>query len=315
MPESARRRDRVSCRALRSAVAAALLLTLGVLTLGASGCGYFLRSPGRPTPSLHYHWGPPEARASCLLVLVPGFLDDADTFERQGMIAELHGVAPTCDLVAASIHLYDYADESVVDRIHQDVVVEARDRGYERVWLVGVSMGALAAVLTARAHPGEIDGLVLISPYLGTPSFVARLEREIAGHGGLAEWARATPDGALQVARVLHDPRPAWRWLARYGARDEESADVLPPLWLGWGQEDRLAPAHRLLAREVALERTLVVDGGHDWRTWRRIVENAVAEIPIEGALGHRGAGGGERERGSAPVPPGLARRPTAAAW
>ncbi|UJR80214.1 alpha/beta fold hydrolase [Sandaracinus amylolyticus] len=251
-----------------------------------SGCGYLLRSPSRPVPALHYHWGSAEARASCLLVLLPGFFDDPDAFEREGVVDQVHRARPTCDVVAMSLHLYDYRDESVVDRVHEDVVLEARRRGYRQVWLVGISMGALAAVLTAREHPEDIDGLVLVSPYLGTPGFAARFERELARHGGLVAWARATPDRPCRISRVLHDPRPVWRWLAGYGSHPER----MPPLWLAFGRDDRFAVAQRLLAGEVAPDHRIVVEGRHDWATWRRITQDVVAELPLELASDDVGA-------------------------
>ncbi|MDQ3038148.1 MAG: lysophospholipase [Myxococcota bacterium] len=257
---------------LSSAAIAALCVVLSL-----QGCGYLLRSPDRPTPAIHYRWSEARASAPCLLVLLPGFFDEPQEFERQGLVDELHEAAPSCDLVAVATHLYDYRDESIVDRVHEDIVLVARERGYERIWMVGVSMGALGAILTARAHPEDVDGLVLVSPYLGTAGFAETFEREVARHGDLGAWARQTEDRPVRISRVLHDPRPVWRWLAGYLI----SPEAMPPLWIAYGRDDRFAAAQRILAGAVSPEQAFVVEGRHDWETWRRILHEVVAAVPV----------------------------------
>lgn len=262
-------------RSVGAAIAGAIAVACAA---ALPGCGYLLRSPDRPTPAIHYRWSHADATATvpCLLVLLPGFFDEPDEFERQGLVGDLHVAAPACDLVAVATHLYDYQDESIVARVHEDIVLVARERGYERIWLVGVSMGALGAILTARAHPESVDGLVLVSPYLGTAGFADGFEREIARYGDLASWARATEERTVPIARVLHDPRPVWRWLAGYRI----SPHLMPPLWIAYGRDDRFADAQRLLAELVSPESAFVVEGGHDWQTWRRLLHEVAAVWP-----------------------------------
>jgi hypothetical protein len=47
-----------------------------------------------------------------------------------------------------------------------------------------------------------------------------------------------------------------------------------PPLYLGYGQEDRFSAAHALLAGELPADAVDVIAGGHDWRTWTNLWEN-----------------------------------------
>jgi hypothetical protein len=61
--------------------------------------------------------------------------------------------------------------------------------------------------------------------------------------------------------------RELWGWLKRYAG---EGADR-PPIWLGLGTQDDLAPAERLLADALPPGRTFVETGGHDWKTWTRL--------------------------------------------
>lgn len=267
---------RASTSPRRSRLRAALA-ALACVAVCAPGCAYLLRSPDRPIRAIHYSWSHGRASAPCLLVLLPGFLDEPEEFERHGLVEDLHELAPSCDLVAVETHLYDYQDESIIERVHEDVVLVARERGYRQIWIAGVSMGALGAILTARAHPEDVDGLILVSPFLGTGGFADTLEREVAAHGDLASWARSTDDRPVRIARVLHDPRPVWRWLAGYRI----APDTMPPLYIAYGRDDRFAGAQRLLAEVVSPERVFVIDGHHDWETWRRLFHEVIAVVPV----------------------------------
>jgi pimeloyl-ACP methyl ester carboxylesterase len=272
-----------------------IAIACSTLSMFLSGCGYLLRSPDRPTPAIHYRWTREHATLNtpCLLVLLPGFLDSPEDFHLHGLVGDLHSLVPNCDLVAVATHLYDYYDRSIVPRIHEDIIVEGRHRGYEQVWVVGISMGAIAAVLTAREHPSDVDGLILISPYLGTASFMNRFREEVRAHGNLASWAAAADEGSFRIERILHDPRPIWRWLVRHHITEAGS----PPLYLAYAHGDRFAPAQRLLAQWTAPERAFTADGGHDWQTWRRLfLEVIAAEPPELMMLGRRCAGDFSRE-------------------
>ena len=49
--------------------------------------------------------GPPlEARAECLLVLLPGIGDEASTFERRGFVRDARRAGVPCDLALVSAH-------------------------------------------------------------------------------------------------------------------------------------------------------------------------------------------------------------------
>jgi carboxylesterase len=61
-------------------------------------------------------------------------------------------------------------------------------RGAGRTFLVGCSMGALAALVLAHEHPDRVDGLAVLAPALE----LALLPR-LAGLLGRTAWARALP--------------------------------------------------------------------------------------------------------------------------
>ena len=90
-----------------------------------------------------------------------------------------------------------------MQRIRESVVLPARARGRARVWLVGISLGGLAALSYAARHEKDIEGIVLISPYPATRDVL----REMDAAGGLGQWKPVIPpEGDLE--------REAWLWLA-----------------------------------------------------------------------------------------------------
>ncbi len=40
------------------------------------------------------------------------------------------------------------------------------------------------------------------------------------------------------------------------------------PVWLAWGESDRMARGNQLLARQLPNERVLTSEGGHRWTVW-----------------------------------------------
>jgi pimeloyl-ACP methyl ester carboxylesterase len=190
------------------------------------------------------------------MILLPGIGDVAEDYESHGFVdAVLRSEAPA-DLAAVDVHVGYYARRTVLERLRKDVIAPAREAGYEKIWLVGISLGGLGASLYAAEHAADLQGLVLLAPFLGDP----RIVREIAGAGGLGAWQ---PD-----ERTEGDyQRRLWQWAKRYSKGSEK----LPALFLGYGEGDPFAPANRLLAQALPVECVLTVPGGHDWRTWHRL--------------------------------------------
>jgi hypothetical protein len=60
--------------------------------------------------------------------------------------------------------------------------------------------------------------------------------------------------------------RSIWYWLGGHGT---PAAAARPPLWFGYGTEDRYAAAHKLLADVLPADRVLTMPGEHDWAPWR----------------------------------------------
>jgi pimeloyl-ACP methyl ester carboxylesterase len=215
-----------------------------------------------PTPMRAAQWRQPaERKARCLVVFLPGFGDDAEDFEHNGFVAEVARHGLSVDMVAAQATLGYYTRGSFPDRLNADVVGPARARGYEQVWLIGVSMGGMGTLYYSRAQTAQITGVLALAPYLGD----RELTDEIRNHGGLPHW-HAPP--RAEVMTKDNYQRELWRWLAAV-TRGEEPG---PTIYLGDGRSDKLARQDELLAAVMPPGHAFLVDGAHDWETWKLLL-------------------------------------------
>ncbi|MBN2793202.1 MAG: alpha/beta fold hydrolase, partial [Desulfuromonadales bacterium] len=115
-----------------------------------------------------------------------------------------------------------------------DIILPAKAKGYEKIWLVGVSMGGFGSLMYAKDHPGEIDGIYVIAPFLGYEEIVA----EITAAGGVHQWQPGEYDPHDDWERMF------WHWLKQCAEGEKQ----MPNLYLGFGRQDAFNPAHQLLS-------------------------------------------------------------------
>lgn len=191
-----------------------------------------------------------------LMIFLPGIGDLAEDFERQGFIHAMREQGVTADALALDAHYGYYARRMIHDRMAEDAILRAREAGYERIWLAGVSLGGFGAASYAARFPSHVHGLVLLAPYLGD----AGLIREIRAAGGLKAWK----PGSFAADDY---PRVLWQWLKRYASQ----ATPRPRIYLGYGADDRFAAANALLGEALPAGQVVAIPGKHDWDTWQRI--------------------------------------------
>ncbi|MGH7231379.1 MAG: alpha/beta fold hydrolase [Nitrospiraceae bacterium] len=203
-----------------------------------------------------------EERGRRLIVLLPGIDDTKEDYEFHGFAEPVQRRGLSVDLVAVDAHYGYYANRTVLERLKHDVIAPARDKGYREIWLAGISLGGLGALLYAREHPGDIAGIVALAPFLGD----SRIIEEISGAGGVRQWLSGDP--------IKNDyQRSLWAWLKRY----EHPAPGLPDLYLAYGDRDKFAHGHRLLSELLPLDHVLQTRGTHNWTTWKRLWEQFLA--------------------------------------
>jgi pimeloyl-ACP methyl ester carboxylesterase len=213
---------------------------------------------------LHYPASAPGA-GRILLVMLPGAGIEAEDFEAQGMVAAAQASAPGLDVIALRPELDLYLEDGIVPELHEAVIVPALAQGYRQIWLLGISLGGMGALLYASAHPGSLTGLVLLAPFLGTRGTMAELRMA----GGFSAWREAASAATPPERRML-------AWLQhRVQGQDR------PLLYLGHGREDRFADGHRLLAAHLPPEQVALVAGGHDWPAWSAAWREILARRPF----------------------------------
>jgi pimeloyl-ACP methyl ester carboxylesterase len=201
-----------------------------------------------------------------LIVYLPGKGDDARSFETRGLLADLREHGLTHDILACEAHIGYYADQSIVERVAEDAIEPARMLGYERIWLVGNSMGGTGALLYAWRNPDEIAGVVLLGPFISSEGVV----EEIKLAGGIAAWTTDDIDS-------LDWERHVWSWLKEY--RKSEGRGY-PRIYLGYGRGDWLS-GHDVLASLLPGDCVAARHGGHSWAVWR----DAWRDLLDKGAL------------------------------
>jgi pimeloyl-ACP methyl ester carboxylesterase len=232
------------------------LVALCLLALSGAGC---IAPPTEPTIPSALTTSSSE-RSDTLVVMLPGRGDRGDAFAAAGF--EVPGLQHGFDSVAVDAHFGYYVERNLMDRLHDDVVVPALEQGYRNVWLLGTSMGGLGALLYAAEYPEQVDGLILLAPYLGDRRLIEAIV-DAGGVAALGERAGDFEDYELDI------------WSLLLGESDRER----PPVLLGYGVDDRMAEGYEA-ARDL-IEPTAIYsrDGGHGWTTWRPLWDEIAVEL------------------------------------
>ncbi|MDI1247290.1 MAG: alpha/beta hydrolase [Lacunisphaera sp.] len=236
-------------------------LVLSAAVAALTGCSLFLPATPTPIPTRATRISATD-RTGTLVVFLRGRGGSIEDFEKEGMLAALREAGVRADTVVVDAHLGYYFKRTAIERLRADVLQPARQQGYRRIVLVGVSLGGLGALLCERDHPGSVDALVLLGPYLGSK---ARLFDKIDQAGGPAAWSAGRDPRAGGVEEQI------WIFLGTRLA-------ALPPTWLLTGRSDPYARGHRLLGGMLPAARVATIAGGHDWATWRALWREACAD-------------------------------------
>lgn len=206
-------------------------------------------------------------KATRLVVVLPGRGDDLAAMQRSGMAEAVQSVWPDADVILTGLSMDYYTQGSAPQRLHREIVAPARRYGYREAWLAGASMGGMGTIMYDQAYPGEMDGLILLAPYLGEKPLL----EEIRKAGGLTGWKPGEP----QAMGWETFQRELWRHVQSWLQDRERAADV----WLGYGTRDRLRDTMPLLEPALEPDQVLVSDGGHDWKTWSSLTAGILSRL------------------------------------
>lgn len=191
-----------------------------------------------------------------LLVMLPAAKARPEDLLEQGFVAAVRDRGLPLDVAVMDAQPDYYLEGRVGERLAADVFRPLRARGHRRIWLMGMSLGGMGCIAYARRHAAEVEGVILLAPFLGARGLIAQILRA----GGLARWQPAAPAPDDEELALL-------LWLKNYRADNPQ----LPAIHLGCGRDDRYAPASAMLAQQLPAERVVSVPGKHDWQTWIRL--------------------------------------------
>jgi pimeloyl-ACP methyl ester carboxylesterase len=248
----------------------ALMLTL----LALSGCFGF-PPPTDPMPTR-------EVRAASgshdrLVIVLPGRGDDLRNLEQSGIANAIQTSIADADVLLVEATMSYYMDGKFISRLHEQVIKPARERGYREIWLSGASMGGLGVLMYEHEFPGELAGLVLMAPYMGSGS----LQKEIRQAGGLHAWDPGPKPATLTYDNVS---REEWR-VVKSWLTDKQRAQQV---WLICGQDDRLRAASDIVATALPEDHVLRPAGGHKWIVWTPAAGEVFARAKKAAALSAR---------------------------
>ena len=193
-----------------------------------------------------------------LIVLLPGAYMTPEDFVAAGFFAAVERSGRALDVTAVAFDLETISSGQALPALQQHILAPAREQGYRRLWLGGISLGGLLSLCHAADTPGCVDGLCLLAPYPGSRLTL----NAIARAGGL--------DGWQPEAGQLADPEfRMWRWL------QQPPADF--PVFVGYGRDDRFAKGMQRIAERFPAADRRAGPGGHDWPAWQLLWEHFLA--------------------------------------
>lgn len=240
---------------------------LALVLVLAAGCTIF-GAPQEQLPVITVAGADPSHRA--LVVVLPGFAYDADDLRDKGVAAAIQRGWPAADVALTGATFPYYRTGVLVQRLHDQVIAPARAQGYREIWLTGGSMGGMGALLYERTHPGELTGVVLMSPFLGRGGLLDEIRK-----AGLDAW-----DPGPLPPEMNRDNYQRQVWAMIHGWRDHP--ELARRAWLACGTDDHLYGDVQVLRPRILPAHYLERPGGHDWKFWLPAVEEVMRRIAAE---------------------------------
>lgn len=193
------------------------------------------------------------------MLLLPGRWSPPEEFVQFGIVDIIQKERPLARILAPDLHL-GYYMRGVADAcLHEEIIGPAKKQGL-RVTIIGVSMGGLGALSYSLRFPGEVDEMLLLSPFVGDKDLVAEIERA----GGLEKWESpvGTPRSKAEALQKMWIEMKR-QWLPRAGPPF--------PIAIAVGKSDRLLASNQFFTRSILQPYQLIeIQGGHDWACWKQ---------------------------------------------
>jgi pimeloyl-ACP methyl ester carboxylesterase len=221
-------------------------ITIAVL---ASGCVY-LKTASTPVPSEYYNY---DESNSTLVLLLPGLGESPANFVKYGTVEQISNCQPRANIIGIDSHFPYYRNAAIVARLHEDIIVPARQAGIRKIWLLGLSLGGMGSLLYWQQYPDEITAVIVMAPYLGEWD-------ELRVYLNDRDSYLESPDkDLLELWDGLSNPPMA-----------------APEITLAYGEADKFNQQQRWLASLLDRDNVITAPGGHRWTVWQTLWPEAL---------------------------------------
>ncbi|MEO8998267.1 MAG: alpha/beta hydrolase [Rhodanobacter sp.] len=207
-----------------------------------------------------------------LVVMLPGRGDSLQSLTDTGIAGIIQQSWPDADVLLTGLTMPFYRQGRSAQRLHDEVIEPARRKAYRQVWLAGISLGGMGVLLYDRDYPDQIDGLLLLSPYLGEDA----IHQQIRQAGGLAAW-QAGPAQPIGPDTFQHE---LWRSLQGWSQRPQRTRTT----WLAYGADEPFRQPIELMRPLLPADHVIMLPGKHNWKLWkpamRALLERAGSADP-----------------------------------
>lgn len=196
-------------------------------------------------------------QADTLIILLPGAYQQPEDFIEHGFVRSVQARGLPVDLIMAELSFSQIADRTALAEIHYDLIQPAIKKGYQNIWLAGISIGGYVAIAYANTYAplaNRLSGLLLLAPYPGN----RMTTKIIASAGGIQSWS---PELITEEDTELGN----WRWLKMHA--DATNIEV----YLGYGEQDRFADGHLMMSQALPENRVNKIAGEHAWPIWQQL--------------------------------------------
>lgn len=182
-----------------------------------------------------------------LIVLLRGYGNDINYFDKNGWREKLQQRYPAYSIIVPDLHYGYYKEGIFFKRLYDDVIVPAKQSGIKSIWLVGISMGGLGAILTSEYAMDDIKRLFLIAPYLGNGTIKRQIEKI----------------DRLSKLDGQQDNQSKWQLKLWSHLNERTKAEKTTiPIYIGYGEQDNM-PGLKYLATALPKQQIISVPGGH----------------------------------------------------
>jgi hypothetical protein len=237
-----------------------------VCGIAIASCAYIERPQARiPTETIEAKIA---RREKPLVIVLPGMGDTLRVLRNSDIAKAIQDGMPDADIMLIEMTLAYYMEGRAVQRLHDEVIQPARQRGVRDIYLAGASLGGMGVLMYEREHPNDARGLILMAPFMGDQSLI----KEIEAAGGLANWNPGPSPAQMNRDNV---PREEWRVVQSWLTHPERARNV----WLICGQSDRFYRAAEIIAAPLPSPNVVALPGGHGWKVWTKGAQQIFSQI------------------------------------